>query len=81
MENINIQGIDYHIGSQITELAPFIDATDRLLALIDELITDDINIKHLDFGGGLGVTYKDEQPPLPFEYISALSVGWLTTLK
>ncbi|GLO60594.1 diaminopimelate decarboxylase [Vibrio sp. MACH09] len=73
LENISIQGIDYHIGSQITELAPFIDATDRLLDLIDELITDDINIKHLDFGGGLGVTYKDEQPPLPFEYISALS--------
>ena len=72
LENISIRGVDYHIGSQITELAPFIDATDRLLSLIDALITDGIHIKHLDFGGGLGVIYKDEQPPQPFEYVSAL---------
>ncbi|TKF18757.1 diaminopimelate decarboxylase [Vibrio genomosp. F6] len=72
LSNLDIQGIDCHIGSQLTDLAPFIDATDRLLALIDQLKADGINIKHLDVGGGLGVTYRDELPPQPSDYAKAL---------
>ncbi|OIQ24386.1 diaminopimelate decarboxylase [uncultured Vibrio sp.] len=72
LENLNIQGIDCHIGSQLTDLDPFIDATDRLLALIDQLKIDGINIEHLDVGGGLGVVYRDEQPPQPSDYAKAL---------
>ncbi|PMH45454.1 diaminopimelate decarboxylase [Vibrio sp. 10N.286.49.B3] len=72
LPNLDIQGIDCHIGSQLTDLAPFIDATDRLLALIDQLVADGITIKHLDVGGGLGVVYRDELPPQPSEYAKAL---------
>ena len=54
LEHLDIQGIDCHIGSQLTDIEPFIDATDRLLALIDDLKTQGVNIKHLDVGGGLG---------------------------
>jgi diaminopimelate decarboxylase len=72
LANINVQGIDCHIGSQLTEIEPFIDATDRLLALIDQLIADGIHIKHLDVGGGLGVIYRDELPPQPSDYAKAL---------
>ncbi|HCH00937.1 MAG TPA: diaminopimelate decarboxylase [Vibrio sp.] len=72
LENLDVQGIDCHIGSQLTDLAPFIDATDRLLALIDQLTEQGINIRHLDVGGGLGVVYRDELPPQPSEYAKAL---------
>ncbi|WP_407331854.1 diaminopimelate decarboxylase [Enterovibrio sp. 27052020O] len=72
LPHLNIHGIDCHIGSQLTDLAPFIESTDRLLALIDELREDGINITHLDVGGGLGVTYHDEKPPQPSEYAKAL---------
>ncbi|ELV8727185.1 diaminopimelate decarboxylase [Vibrio fluvialis] len=72
LENISIHGIDCHIGSQLTAIEPFIDATDRLLALIDSLKAESINIKHLDVGGGLGVVYRDELPPQPSEYAKAL---------
>lgn len=72
LPNLNVVGMDCHIGSQLTNLTPFIDATDRLLALIDTLKAEGIVIKHLDVGGGLGVTYNEEQPPLPSEYASAL---------
>lgn len=72
LENISIHGIDCHIGSQLTAIEPFIDATDRLLALIDSLKAEGINIKHLDVGGGLGVVYRDELPPQPSEYAKAL---------
>ncbi|MDN3680162.1 diaminopimelate decarboxylase [Vibrio tapetis subsp. quintayensis] len=72
LPNLNVQGIDCHIGSQLTDIEPFIDATDRLLALIDELSTQGIKIKHLDVGGGLGVIYKDELPPQPSDYAKAL---------
>jgi len=72
LPNLNVVGMDCHIGSQLTNLAPFIDATDRLLALIETLKAEGIVIKHLDVGGGLGVTYNEEQPPLPSEYASAL---------
>ncbi len=70
--NLQVIGIDCHIGSQLTELAPFLDALDRLLALIDQLHAVGINLKHLDLGGGLGVRYHDEQPPQPQEYIAAV---------
>ncbi|WP_031839003.1 diaminopimelate decarboxylase, partial [Vibrio parahaemolyticus] len=65
LPNLNVQGIDCHIGSQLTSIDPFIDATDRLLALIDDLKAQGINIRHLDVGGGLGVVYRDELPPQP----------------
>lgn len=72
LPSLNVVGMDCHIGSQLTNIDPFIDATDRLLALIDTLKAEGIVIKHLDVGGGLGVTYNEEQPPLPSEYASAL---------
>lgn len=72
LPNLDVQGIDCHIGSQLTEIEPFIDATDRLLTLIDELKAQGINIRHLDVGGGLGVVYRDELPPQPSDYAKAL---------
>jgi diaminopimelate decarboxylase len=72
MENLNIIGMDCHIGSQLTEIAPFLDALDRLLVLVDRLAEAGIKIRHLDLGGGLGVCYTDETPPAPQEYIAAL---------
>lgn len=72
LPHLKIVGMDCHIGSQLTEITPFIDATDRLLALVDELQAEGIVIEHLDLGGGLGVTYSDEQPPQPADYASAL---------
>ncbi|MGR5120606.1 diaminopimelate decarboxylase [Vibrio astriarenae] len=72
LANLEIHGIDCHIGSQLTDIDPFIDATDRLLSLIDELKEQGINIKHLDVGGGLGVVYRDELPPQPSDYARAL---------
>lgn len=72
MENVEIRGVDCHIGSQLTELKPFLDALDRVLALIDTLAEDHITLHHLDLGGGLGVTYNDETPPHPGEYVKAI---------
>ena len=72
LEHIRVVGVDCHIGSQLTELTPFMDALDRVLLLIDELYKLDVHIEHLDLGGGLGVRYKDETPPSPAEYINAL---------
>ncbi|EGR1219506.1 TPA: diaminopimelate decarboxylase [Vibrio parahaemolyticus] len=72
LPNLNVQGIDCHIGSQLTSIDPFIDATDRLLGLIDDLKAQGINIRHLDVGGGLGVVYRDELPPQPSDYAKAL---------
>lgn len=72
LDHLDVQGIDCHIGSQLTDIAPFIDATDRLLALIDTLAEQDIHIRHLDVGGGLGVVYRDELPPQPSDYAKAL---------
>lgn len=73
LPNLTIKGMDCHIGSQLTETAPFVDALDRLLSLVDELANLDIHIKHLDVGGGLGVTYKDEVAPHPNDYASAIA--------
>ena len=72
MQNINVTGIDCHIGSQLTDVAPFMDALERLLTLADRLDAQGIKIHHLDLGGGLGVRYKDETPPLPSEYTEKL---------
>ncbi len=72
MANINITGIDCHIGSQLTEVAPFMDALERLIDLADTLKTHGIQIQHIDLGGGLGVRYKDEVPPLPSDYTRQL---------
>ena len=73
MVNLKIEGVDCHIGSQLTETRPFLDALDRVLTLIDQLAEMGINIHHLDLGGGLGIQYRDETPPLPAEYAKALS--------
>jgi diaminopimelate decarboxylase len=70
---LNVVGIDCHIGSQLTDLTPFVDALDILLALIDELAKQEIHIQHLDVGGGLGVTYNDEEPPHPDQYTQAIT--------
>jgi diaminopimelate decarboxylase len=72
LANLEVVGVDCHIGSQLTTLPPFLDALDRLLALIDELAERGIRIRHLDLGGGLGVQYRDEQPPLAGDYIAAV---------
>ena len=69
---VEIVGMDCHIGSQLTELQPFLDATDRLIALMTQLASDGIQLKHLDLGGGLGVTYTNETPPHPTDYAKAL---------
>ncbi len=72
LENLEIKGVDCHIGSQLTEIAPFIEAIDKLLVLIDKLAEQGIEIKHLDVGGGLGVPYQGETPPQPAEYTHAI---------
>lgn len=72
LSHIAIKGVDCHIGSQLTTLAPFLDALDRVLALVDRLAEHGISIRHLDLGGGLGVRYQDEQPPCAGEYMAAV---------
>ena len=72
MEGIKISGIDCHIGSQLTSVEPFLDAIDRLLTMVDHLSEEGIKLSHLDMGGGLGVNYGTERPPLPSELIEAV---------
>ncbi len=72
LPNLRVTGIDCHIGSQLTELAPFVAALERILALADRLERSGIPITHLDLGGGLGIRYTDEQPPEPDAYARAL---------
>ncbi len=72
LPHLQIVGIDCHIGSQLTEMAPFLDALDRLLVVVDQLQDAGITLQHLDLGGGLGVCYTDEQPPKPQQYIAAV---------
>jgi diaminopimelate decarboxylase len=72
LPNIQIVGVDCHIGSQLTSLSPFLDALDRVLNLIDQLEQKNIKINHLDIGGGLGVRYRDETPPQINEYVNAI---------
>ena len=72
LAHIKVTGMDCHIGSQLTELQPFLDATDRLIVLMEQLKQDGIELKHLDLGGGLGVPYTNEAPPHPADYAKAL---------
>ncbi|MEH6634304.1 MAG: diaminopimelate decarboxylase [Halioglobus sp.] len=72
LSHVQVVGLDCHIGSQLTEISPFIDALHRLLKLIDQLAELGIVIRHLDLGGGLGVRYKDEEPPTIAHYIGAI---------
>ena len=72
MNNLDVVGIDCHIGSQLTTVTPFVDALKRVLVLIDKLAENGIVLSHLDIGGGLGINYKDETPPTPAEYAAAL---------
>jgi len=72
MPNIAVHGVDCHIGSQITELSPFIDALDRVLGLVDALEANGIHISHIDVGGGIGITYADETPPKFDAYAKAI---------
>ncbi len=72
MPNIAVNGVDCHIGSQITELAPFIEALDLILGLVDKLEAKGIHISHIDVGGGIGITYADETPPEFTAYAKAI---------
>lgn len=72
LKNINISGIDCHIGSQLVSTTPFVDALARVLALLDRLAGDGIDVQHIDIGGGLGIRYRDETPPAPSAYASAI---------
>ena len=73
LSHIDIRGVDCHIGSQLTSIQPFVDALQRVLKLLDSLAREDIHIHHIDIGGGLGIRYHDETPPLPDEYARALA--------
>jgi len=70
--SLRVVGIDFHIGSQLTDAAPFVAALDRVLELVDALAKRGIALHHLDLGGGLGIRYRDEQPPSPAEYLGAM---------
>ncbi|UZE96459.1 diaminopimelate decarboxylase [Alkalimarinus alittae] len=72
LKNLAIKGVDCHIGSQLTEVRPFLDALDRVLVLVDSLKEKGIELNHLDLGGGLGVRYNQETPPEPSEYASEI---------
>jgi diaminopimelate decarboxylase len=69
MPHLEVVGIDCHIGSQITEIAPYLDAIDKLLELVDQIEADGIAIRHIDVGGGLGIRYDDETPPDIGEFV------------
>ncbi len=75
MPHLQVTGVDCHIGSQLTEAAPFTDAAARVMALVRELAGIGIELRHVDLGGGLGIRYRDETPPLPREYVSELVRG------
>jgi len=68
MEHVEPVGVDCHIGSQLTQTAPFVDAMKRLIELIETVRGEGVNVRYLDFGGGLGIAYRDEEPPMPREY-------------
>ena len=72
LPHINIVGVDCHIGSQLSEVNPFVDSLKRLLVLLDELQAKGIQLQHIDVGGGLGITYKNETPPSPHDYANAI---------
>ena len=72
MSHLDVRGIDCHIGSQLTQVRPFVDALHKVLDLLEELATKGIQLQHMDLGGGLGICYQDETPPEPAEYAEAL---------
>ncbi|MCU0766513.1 MAG: diaminopimelate decarboxylase [Gammaproteobacteria bacterium] len=72
LPGIEVTGVDFHIGSQLTSIAPFLDALDRVLDLVRRLGDDGIHLRHIDIGGGLGVRYRDEAPPEPADYAAAI---------
>ena len=72
LPNLSIHGVDCHIGSQLTEIAPFVDALEKVLLLLDQLEAEGIHITHLDLGGGIGIRYSDETPPNVADYANAL---------
>ncbi|SOD40746.1 diaminopimelate decarboxylase [Nitrosovibrio sp. Nv4] len=75
LHNIRITGLDCHIGSQLTELGPFAEASEKMLGLLDRLENQGLQIDHLDLGGGLGIRYARENPPRAREYVEALCAG------
>ncbi|HEX6829161.1 MAG TPA: diaminopimelate decarboxylase, partial [Burkholderiales bacterium] len=72
LPGLEVKGVDCHIGSQLTEIPPFVEALEKILALADELERDGIAVSHLDLGGGLGIRYQDEEPPAVADYARAL---------
>ncbi len=75
LPHIEVVGVDCHIGSQLTTVPPFVDALDRIRNLVERLHQEQFHIRYLDMGGGLGITYNDEQPPEPREYAAAVTAG------
>jgi diaminopimelate decarboxylase len=73
MPNLKVVGLDCHIGSQLTDVQPFVDALDRALSLLQRLKEKGVEVQHLDLGGGLGIRYRDETPPVPADYVKALN--------
>ncbi|KNH05924.1 Diaminopimelate decarboxylase [Candidatus Burkholderia brachyanthoides] len=72
MDHLDVVGIDFHIGSQITEISPYLDALDKVLDLVEQIEADGMSIRHVDVGGGLGITYDDETPPDIGEFVKTL---------
>ncbi len=72
LANVDVRGIDMHIGSQIVELAPHLEAAAKVLALVDRLSADGIRLEHIDFGGGIGIRYRDEETADPHHYALAI---------
>lgn len=72
LPHLEVAGIDCHIGSQLTQLEPFVVALDRVLQLAERLERQGIKVRHLDLGGGLGIRYDNETPPLPLELVTAV---------
>jgi diaminopimelate decarboxylase len=72
LPNIDIVGLDCHIGSQLTEMAPLLEALEQLLSMVDTLAAEGIALRHLDLGGGIGVRYRDEEPPAIADYLAAV---------
>jgi len=74
LPHLRITGMDCHIGSQLTEISPFIAAAEKVLVLVDALASEGIHLEHLDLGGGLGIRYSDETPPAIADYVAELLV-------
>jgi diaminopimelate decarboxylase len=72
LSHIEVAGIACHIGSQLVELAPFLDALDRVIALVENLHGEGLSLQHIDLGGGLGIRYRDERPPSAQDYVAAM---------